>query len=195
VVLFDEIEKAHPDIWNTLLQVLDDGRLTDGQGHTVDFKNTIIILTSNLGTPAATAIEDRDNIDAADKAELIRRAVMDEVRKHFRPEFLNRLDDTLIFRRLSRSEMEKIVDIQLRHFEGRLARRGIGLVVTDGAKGLLMERGWDPQYGARPLKRAIQRYVEDELAKKILAGELAQGDTVQIGRSGSDLTFGKVQLN
>ena len=195
VVLFDEIEKAHPDIWNTLLQVLDDGRLTDGQGHTVDFKNTIIILTSNLGTPAAAAIEDRPNLEAADKAELIKRAVMDEVRKHFRPEFLNRLDDTLVFRRLTRSEMEKIVDIQLRYLEKRLARRGLGLSVSPQAKAFLIEQGWDPQYGARPLKRAIQRSLEDELAKRILSGELAQGDTVKVDARGGELQFAKAQLN
>jgi ATP-dependent Clp protease ATP-binding subunit ClpB len=195
VVLFDEIEKAHPDIWNTLLQVLDDGRLTDGQGHTVDFKNTIIILTSNLGTPAAAAIEERQNLDADDKAELIRRAVLDEVRKHFRPEFLNRLDDTLVFRRLSRDQMLKIVDIQLASFEKRLARRGISLDISPAAKGFLVEHGWDPQYGARPLKRAIQRYLEDELARRILSGEFGQGDTVQVGLSNGELTFGKLRLN
>jgi ATP-dependent Clp protease ATP-binding subunit ClpB len=195
VVLFDEIEKAHPDIWNTLLQVLDDGRLTDGQGHTVDFKNTIIILTSNLGTVAAAAIEERANLEPADKAELIKRAVLDEVRKHFRPEFLNRLDDTLVFRRLSRDEMEKIVGIQLGYFEKRLARRGLALSISPSARAFLVEQGWDPQYGARPLKRAIQRFVEDELAKKILAGEYNAGDTVSVGFSGSELTFGKLQLN
>jgi ATP-dependent Clp protease ATP-binding subunit ClpB len=195
VVLFDEIEKAHPDIWNTLLQVLDDGRLTDGQGHTVDFKNTILILTSNLGTPAAAAIEERQNLDADDKAELIKRAVLEEVRKHFRPEFLNRLDDTLVFRRLSRDQMVKIVDIQLANFEKRLARRGLSLDIAPAAKGFLVEHGWDPQYGARPLKRAIQRYLEDELAKRILSGEFAQGDTVQVGLSNGELTFSKLRLN
>jgi ATP-dependent Clp protease ATP-binding subunit ClpB len=195
VVLFDEIEKAHPDIWNTLLQVLDDGRLTDGQGHTVDFKNTILILTSNLGTPAAAAIEERQNLDADDKAELIKRAVLDEVRKHFRPEFLNRLDDTLVFRRLSRDQMVKIVDIQLANFEKRLARRGLSLDISPAAKGFLVEHGWDPQYGARPLKRAIQRYLEDELAKRILSGEFTQGDTIQVGLSNGELTFSKLRLN
>jgi ATP-dependent Clp protease ATP-binding subunit ClpB len=195
VVLFDEIEKAHPDIWNTLLQVLDDGRLTDGQGHTVDFKNTIIILTSNLGTPAAAAIEESAHIPPADKAELVRIAVLDEVRKQFRPEFLNRLDDLTVFRRLSREQMMTIVDIQLKLFEKRLARRGLGLSMTPQAKEFLVEQGWDPQYGARPLKRAIQRFVEDELAKKILGGELVQGDVVAIGKSGDALTFGKAQLN
>ena len=195
VVLFDEIEKAHPDIWNTLLQVLDDGRLTDGQGHTVDFKNTIVILTSNLGTPAAAAIEERSNLDADDKSELIKRAVLDEVRKHFRPEFLNRLDDQLVFRRLSRDQMGKIVDIQLGHLEKRLARRGLALVVSPAAKDLILEQGWDPQYGARPLKRAIQRLVEDELAKRVLGGLLVQGDTVTVDRRGSELTFAKQQPN
>ena len=195
VVLFDEIEKAHPDIWNTLLQVLDDGRLTDGQGHTVDFKNTIIILTSNLGTPAAAAIEESTSIPPADKAELVRITVLDEVRKHFRPEFLNRLDDLTVFRRLSREQMMTIVDIQLKLFEKRLARRGLGLTMTSQAKEFLVEQGWDPQYGARPLKRAIQKLVEDELAKKILGGELVQGDVVAIGKSGDALTFGKAQLN
>jgi ATP-dependent Clp protease ATP-binding subunit ClpB len=195
VVLFDEIEKAHPDIWNTLLQVLDDGRLTDGQGHTVDFKNTIIILTSNLGTPAAAMIEESTKVAPEDKAELVRTAVLDEVRKHFRPEFLNRLDDLTVFRRLSREQMMTIVDIQLKLFEKRLSRRGLGLTMSPQAKEFLVEQGWDPQYGARPLKRAIQKFVEDELAKKILGGELVQGDVVAIGKSGDALTFGKAQLN
>ena len=195
VVLFDEIEKAHPDIWNTLLQVLDDGRLTDGQGHTVDFKNTIVILTSNLGTPAAAAIEERSNLDADDKSELVKRAVLDEVRKHFRPEFLNRLDDQLVFRRLSRDQMGKIVDIQLGHLEKRLARRGLALAISPAARDLILEQGWDPQYGARPLKRAIQRFVEDELAKRVLGGLLVQGDTVTVDRRGSELTFAKQQPN
>jgi ATP-dependent Clp protease ATP-binding subunit ClpB len=195
VVLFDEIEKAHPDIWNTLLQVLDDGRLTDGQGHTVDFKNTIIILTSNLGTPGAAAIEERTDLPADQRAELVRRSVLEEVRKHFRPEFLNRLDDLIVFRRLSREQMTTIVDIQLKLFEKRLARRGLSLTVTQAAKEFLVEQGWDPQYGARPLKRAIQRYIEDELAKKILGGEFQSGEIVAIGRSGDGLTFSKAQLN
>ncbi|MDI1450062.1 ATP-dependent chaperone ClpB [Polyangium sp. 6x1] len=195
VVLFDEIEKAHPDVWNVLLQVLDDGRLTDGQGHTVDFKNTILILTSNIGTPAAMAIEEREGLDPRDKGELVRRVVLEEVRKHFRPEFLNRLDDIIVFRRLEHSEMEKIVDIQLAQFEKRLARRGITMTVAPAAKAFLIEHGWDPQYGARPLKRAIQRYIEDELAKRLLGGEFKAGDTISIGRSGEGLTFSKVTYN
>ncbi|MDC0683767.1 MULTISPECIES: ATP-dependent chaperone ClpB [Sorangium] len=195
VVLFDEIEKAHPDIWNTLLQVLDDGRLTDGQGHTVDFKNTIIILTSNLGTPAAAAIEERANLPADEKAELVRRAVIEEVRKHFRPEFLNRLDDLIVFRRLAREQMEQIVDIQLDLLRKRLDRRGLLFTISSEAKGYLIEQGWDPQYGARPLKRAIQRSIEDELAKRILGGEFKQGDTVRIDRGAGGLTFTRAAPN
>jgi ATP-dependent Clp protease ATP-binding subunit ClpB len=189
VVLFDEIEKAHPDIWNTLLQVLDDGRLTDGQGHTVDFKNTILILTSNLGTSAAQAIEDKPGLDEEDRAELVKRVVLDEVRKHFRPEFLNRLDDQIVFRRLNREDMVKVVDIQLTLFEKRLERRGIRLHLTPPAKEFLVENGYDPTYGARPLKRAIAKHLEDELAKKLLAGEFKPGETITVGRKGDKLTF------
>ena len=195
VVLFDEIEKAHPDIWNILLQVLDDGRLTDGQGHTVDFKNTIIILTSNLGTPAAAAVEERADLSSVERSKLVKQAVLDEVRKHFRPEFLNRLDDLLVFRRLTRAEMDKIVDIQLGYLERRLLRRGLALAVSPPAKARLVEEGWDPQYGARPLKRAIQRLIEDELAKRVLAGDFMPSDTIAIGSNGDALTFSKVQPN
>jgi ATP-dependent Clp protease ATP-binding subunit ClpB len=195
VVLFDEIEKAHPDVWNVLLQVLDDGRLTDGQGHTVDFKNTILILTSNLGTAAAMTVEEREGLSTEDKAELVKRVVLDEVRKHFRPEFLNRFDDIIVFRRLDKSQIEKIVDIQLGQFEKRLARRGLSITVAPAAKAFLIEQGWDPQYGARPLKRAIQRNIEDELAKRILSGEFKQGDTIAVGRAGDALTFSKVTYN
>jgi ATP-dependent Clp protease ATP-binding subunit ClpB len=191
VVLFDEIEKAHPDVWNTLLQVLDDGRLTDGQGHTVDFKNTLIILTSNIGTPAAQAIEERTELDATDRSELVRRVVLEEVRKSFRPEFLNRFDDLIVFRRLGHEQMERIVDIQLELFLARLERRGLSATITQPAKELLVQQGWDPQYGARPLKRAIQRYVEDDLARRLLAGEFQSGDTIEVGRRGDELTFEK----
>ena len=195
VVLFDEIEKAHPDVWNVLLQVLDDGRLTDGQGHTVDFKNTILILTSNLGTAAAMAVEDREALSAADKAELVKRVVLDEVRKQFRPEFLNRFDDIVVFRKLERTQLEKIVDIQLTNFEKRLARRGLTLSMTSGAKLAIIESGWDPQYGARPLKRAIQRLIEDELARRILGGEFKSGDSISVNRGPDGLTFTKVTYN
>jgi ATP-dependent Clp protease ATP-binding subunit ClpB len=195
VVLFDEVEKAHPDIWNTLLQVLDDGRLTDGQGRTVDFKNTILIMTSNLGAPATVAIEERANLSPEEKYTLQKQAVLDEVRKHFRPELLNRIDDILVFRRLTRDEMEKIVAIQLDALEKRVARRGLSLRVSAAAKGFLVDEGWDPQYGARPLKRAIQHSVEDELATRILGGQLATGDTVSVGLRGDKLTFEKVMPN
>ncbi|MFO0586311.1 MAG: ATP-dependent chaperone ClpB [Polyangiaceae bacterium] len=195
VVLFDEIEKAHPDVWNTLLQVLDDGRLTDGQGHTVDFKNTILILTSNLGTSAAAAIEDKPGLDADDRAELVRRVVLEEVKKHFRPEFLNRLDDQITFRRLGREDMLKVVEIQLTLFEKRLQRRGILLSLSPSAKGFLVEHGYDPQYGARPLKRAIAKYLEDELAKKILGGAFKPGETISATREGDHLVFEQASLN
>ena len=188
VVLFDEVEKAHPDVFNTLLQVLDDGRLTDGQGRTVDFKNTVLIMTSNIGSQHIGAIEERDLPDA-DKRELIQRAVMEDVRKAFRPEFLNRLDETVVFQRLGREQMHRIIDIQLERFAARLAKREIGVTLTPGAKDYLAEVGWDPQYGARPLKRAIQRYLEDPLARHVIAGEYPPGTHLQIDRGADGLTF------
>jgi ATP-dependent Clp protease ATP-binding subunit ClpB len=191
VVLFDEIEKAHDDVWNTLLQVLDDGRLTDGQGHKVDFRNTVIILTSNLGTEAAAEIETRRDLDDAQKRAMIEKAVLDAVRKRMRPEFVNRLDEMVVFHRLDREHLREIVDIQLRRFRDRLQGRGIAATVTDAARDLLIERGWDPQYGARPLKRAIQRMVENELAKRLLGGEFKQGDAIAIDAKGGEITFAK----
>jgi ATP-dependent Clp protease ATP-binding subunit ClpB len=194
VILFDEVEKAHADVWNVLLQVLDDGRLTDGQGRTVDFKNTVLILTSNLGSAHIQAIEDRQGVDASTKRDLVQRAVMDEVRKAFRPEFLNRLDESVVFRPLERAQIRQIVDIQLDRFRERLARRDLKLEITDGAKDLLAEQGWDPQYGARPLKRAIQKGLEDALAKRVLGGEFPAGTTIEVDRRGGDLTFaGRMQ--
>jgi ATP-dependent Clp protease ATP-binding subunit ClpB len=180
VILFDEVEKAHADVWNILLQVLDDGRLTDGQGRTVDFKNTVIILTSNLGSGQIQAIEERPGLDAAARKDLVRRAVMDEVRRAFRPEFLNRLDEIVFFHRLDVAQIRRIVDIQLQRFSERLARRDLHLEVTDRAKDLLGKEGWDPQYGARPLKRAVQRHLEDPLARKVLSGEFPPGTTVVV---------------
>jgi ATP-dependent Clp protease ATP-binding subunit ClpB len=180
VILFDEVEKAHADVWNILLQVLDDGRLTDGQGRTVDFKNTVIILTSNLGSGQIQAIEERPGLDASARRDLVRRAVMDEVRRAFRPEFLNRLDEIVFFHRLDASQIRRIVDIQLQRFSERLARRDLHLEVTDRAKDLLGKEGWDPQYGARPLKRAVQRHLEDPLARKVLGGEFPPGTTVVV---------------
>jgi ATP-dependent Clp protease ATP-binding subunit ClpB len=190
VVLFDEVEKAHPDVWNVLLQVLDDGRLTDGQGRTVDFKNTVIILTSNIASPQLQAIEDRSELDPETRRELARRVATEELRKIFRPEFLNRLDETIVFHRLEKSQIRSIVDIQLARFAKRLARRELTIDVTDAAKDYLAEIGFDPQFGARPLKRAIQHTLEDPLAKRVLAGELPAGSRIVVDRSaGGELTI------
>ncbi len=179
VILFDEIEKAHPDVFNVLLQVLDDGRLTDGQGHTVDFRNTIIILTSNLGARHLVELPDGASAESA------REAVMDEVRAAFRPEFLNRLDEIILFHRLERAQMGAIVDIQMRHLEALLKDREIMLSLDDAARNWLAEQGYDPIYGARPLKRVIQRQVADRLSTLILEGEIADGSQVAI--TGHDL--------
>lgn len=189
VILFDEVEKAHPDVYNVLLQVLDDGRLTDGQGRTVNFKNTVIILTSNIGSQHIQSIGERALPDE-DKKELISRAVLDDVRKAFRPEFLNRLDETVVFNLLGRKDVHAIIDIQLRRFAERLAKREIFVELTPAAKDLLAEVGWDPQYGARPLKRAIQRYLEDPLAKRVIAGEYPPGTQLAVDRGpDGQLTF------
>jgi ATP-dependent Clp protease ATP-binding subunit ClpB len=191
VILFDEVEKAHPDVFNTLLQLLDDGRLTDGQGRTVDFKNTVVILTSNLGTAELAVLEERRDLGADEKERLSQQVVNEALRTHFRPEFLNRLDEVVVFKRLGREQIRSIVDIQLQDLAGRLKRRDLGLDVSEAAKELLGELGWDPQYGARPLKRAIQRHLEDALARRLLAGEFLPGETIFVGRSGSELTFTK----
>ncbi len=185
VILFDEVEKAHADVWNVLLQVLDDGRLTDGQGRTVDFKNTVIILTSNLGSANIQAIEARPGLDIETRRDLIRKAVLDDVRAAFRPEFLNRLDDLVVFNRLEATQLRRIVDIQLARVAERLARRELSMQVTDAAKDFLAQAGWDPQYGARPLKRAIQRSIEDAVARKVLAGQLPAGTTLVIDKGAS----------
>ncbi len=185
VVLFDEIEKAHPDVYNVLLQVLDDGRLTDGQGRTVDFKNTVLILTSNIGSPHIQSIGERTDLPAEDRRELTRRAVLEDVRKVFHPEFVNRLDELVVFDRLSRSELLQIVDIQLKHFEARLGRRELGLELTSAAKDALVEAGWDPQYGARPLKRAIRKNLEDPISRSLLGGQYPPGTTLLVDRAPS----------
>jgi ATP-dependent Clp protease ATP-binding subunit ClpB len=179
VVLFDEVEKAHPDVFNILLQVLDDGVLTDGQGRTVDFKQTLIILTSNLGAYALSQLP-----DGADPTNA-RAEVMEAVRGHFRPEFLNRLDETIIFDRLGRQDMGAIVDIQLRGLEKRLASRKITLALDAAARTWLANEGYDPVYGARPLKRVIQRHLQDPLAQMILSGDVLDGATVVVS-SGED---------
>ncbi|MBP7001153.1 ATP-dependent chaperone ClpB [Amaricoccus sp.] len=184
VILFDEVEKAHPDVFNVLLQVLDDGRLTDGQGRVVDFKNTLIVLTSNLGSQALSALP-----EGAD-AESARDQVMAAVRAHFRPEFLNRLDEIVLFDRLSRANMDGIVAIQLDLLEKRLAPRGIALKVDEAAQTWLADRGYDPVYGARPLKRVIQKALQDPLAEKILAGDILDGATVPVSVGPDGLAVG-----
>ncbi len=174
VVLFDEVEKAHPDVFNVLLQVLDDGVLTDGQGRTVDFKQTLIVLTSNLGAFALSQLPEGADASAA------KREVMEAVRTHFRPEFLNRLDEQIIFDRLDRSDMTGIVAIQLKRLEERLKARKIALELDAAAKQWLADEGYDPVFGARPLKRVIQRALQDQLAEMILAGEVKDDDTVPV---------------
>ncbi|MBK7578651.1 MAG: ATP-dependent chaperone ClpB [Myxococcales bacterium] len=191
VILFDEIEKAHPDVFNTLLQVLDDGRLTDGQGRTVDFKNTVVILTSNVGTTELNVIEERRDLEDDDKSEIMKRTAMEALRQQFRPEFLNRLDEIVVYRRLGRDQIRRIVDLQVELLRERLANRDITLEASDGARDFLAEVGWDPQYGARPLKRAIQKYVEDGLARQVIAGDVVMGDTVVVERGGDGLSFEK----
>ena len=184
VVLFDEVEKAHPDVFNVLLQVLDDGVLTDGQGRTVDFKQTLIVLTSNLGAQALSQLP--EGADASDA----KRDVMDAVRAHFRPEFLNRLDETIIFDRLSRDDMDGIVEIQLGHLRRRLADRKITLELDEGAKKWLADEGYDPVFGARPLKRVIQRALQNPLAEMLLAGEVKDGETVPVSAGTDGLIVG-----
>jgi ATP-dependent Clp protease ATP-binding subunit ClpB len=183
VVLFDEIEKAHPDVFNVLLQVLDDGRLTDGQGRTVDFRNVLIIMTSNLGSELLVMQGENEEVDA------VRDGVMSIVRGHFRPEFLNRVDEIILFGRLKREQMTTIVDIQLKRLQKLLDERKIVLDLDPGAKAWLAEKGYDPAYGARPLKRVIQKYVQDPLAEKILGGTIKDGDRVSATAAGDRLVF------
>ena len=183
VILFDEIEKAHPDVFNVLLQVLDDGRLTDGQGHTVDFRNTLIVMTSNLGSEFLANQPDGQDTDA------VREQVMAVVRASFRPEFLNRIDEIILFHRLKRNEMTKIVDIQMVRLGKLLTDRKITIVLEPAAREWLAEKGWDPAYGARPLKRVIQKSVQDPLAEMILAGSVKDGDQVVISAGKQGLAF------
>ena len=184
MLLFDEVEKAHPDVFNVLLQVLDDGQLTDGQGRKVSFKNTLIVLTSNLGSQALSSLPDDADSTAA------RKDVMEAVRAHFRPEFLNRLDEIIIFRRLTRENMDGIVKIQLALLEARLANRKITLDVDEKALHWLGEEGYDPVYGARPLKRVIQRALQDPLAEMLLSGEVLDGQSVEVTADDEGLRIG-----
>jgi ATP-dependent Clp protease ATP-binding subunit ClpB len=183
VILFDEIEKAHPDVFNVLLQVLDDGRLTDGQGHTVDFRNTLIVMTSNLGSEYLANQPEGEDTDA------VRDQVMSVVRANFRPEFLNRIDEIILFHRLKRSEMTKIVDIQMTRLVKLLEDRKITLELDPAAREWLADKGWDPAYGARPLKRVIQKSVQDPLAEMILSGQVKDGEKVVISAGKQGLTF------
>jgi ATP-dependent Clp protease ATP-binding subunit ClpB len=183
VVLFDEIEKAHPEVLNVLLQLLDDGRLTDGKGRTVDFKNTVVIMTSNLGS----------HYLVDDLTEGTRRKVMDALREHFRPEFLNRIDEVIFFHPLGREHMKRIIDIQLGGLVKRLAERKIHVVLTDAAKDQLVQEGYDPSYGARPLKRTIQRRVLDPLALRVLEGDFVDGDNIIVDATAGGLIFEKQQ--
>ena len=189
IILFDEIEKAHPDIFNILLQVLDEGKLTDGQGHTVDFRNTLILLTSNLGAEHLLALDDSEPVEKA------REKVMAEVQSAFRPEFLNRLEAILLFQRLSRNSMTKIVDIQLNELKSRLSERSITIEVSDAAKSWLSDKGYDPHYGARPLRRQIQIYIQNPLAEQLISGKYVDGDSIFVDVSdlNDSLIFHKQQ--
>jgi ATP-dependent Clp protease ATP-binding subunit ClpB len=186
VVLFDEIEKAHVDVFNTLLQILDDGRLTDSQGRTVDFKNTIIIMTSNIGS--RHLIENASDI-IGEIADETRKTVMAEMRAHFRPEFLNRVDEIVLFKPLTLKEIERIVDLQLNLLRSRLAERHIELALNESAKELLARRGYDPVYGARPLKRLIQRELETKLSRSLLKGEITDNTRVEVVAKKGELEF------
>ena len=196
VILFDEIEKAHPDVFNVLLQILDDGRLTDSQGRLVDFRNTVIIMTSNIGSQiiveSAQASPQLGNQPDDPAWVRVEQRVRDELRNHFRPEFLNRVDDIIVFRPLSRDDLVRIVDLQLKHLETMLAARHHRLEVTPEAKELLAAQGYDPVYGARPLKRVIQRELQNPLALDLLDGKFQAGDTVRVERAGDHLRMVRV---
>jgi ATP-dependent Clp protease ATP-binding subunit ClpB len=189
VVLFDEVEKAHPDVFNILLQVLDDGRLTDSQGRVVDFKNTVIIMTSNLGSHAI-----RELGESADSA-TVKAAVMEAVGQHFRPEFINRIDEVVVFHALGQSQIRGIADIQLDRLRRRLKERDMELQLDDSAFEQLVNVGYDPIFGARPLKRAIQSQIENPLAQSILAGEFAAGDVISVTATADGLKFEPVKYH
>ena len=182
VILLDEVEKAHPDVFNVLLQVLDDGRMTDGQGRTVDFKNTVIVMTSNLGSQMIQRMQ-------GDDYAVIKLAVMAEVKTQFRPEFVNRIDEIVVFHALSHEDIASIAKIQLQSLEARLAKLEIRMKVAPAALEKVAEAGFDPVYGARPLKRAIQQEIENPLAKQILSGEFGAGDTIKVDASAGQITF------
>ena len=183
--MFDEIEKAHPDVFNILLQLLDDGRLTDNQGRTVDFKNTIVIMTSNIGS---SYLIDNINADGSIDAK-VKEQVENEMKQYFRPEFLNRIDDIVVFSPLTENQITGIIDIAMKGLVSRLADREIALVLTDSAKRRIAQESYTPAYGARPVKRYLQKHIETELAERIIRGEITDGDTVTIDADTNGLTF------
>jgi ATP-dependent Clp protease ATP-binding subunit ClpC len=194
VVLFDEIEKAHPDVFNTLLQILEDGRLTDAQGRTVDFKNTVIIMTSNLGTAdLRKAAIGFAKADEAVTYEKMKEKVHEELKRNFRPEFLNRIDEVIVFHELTQEEVTTIVDLMIRRVREQLEGQGLALELTPGAKEALAKRGYDPTLGARPLRRAIQRLVEDPLSERILWKEFRAGETVVVDAEGDEVVFRSIE--
>jgi ATP-dependent Clp protease ATP-binding subunit ClpB len=190
VLLFDEIEKAHADVFNIFLQILDEGRLTDGKGRTVDFKNTVIIMTSNIASHAIHEAMGKDG-SRGGVAEAMRNRIHQTLLEHFRPEFINRIDEIVIFNALGKEEITKIIDLQLGNLRRLLAERKVKIELTDKARELLFREGYDPQFGARPLKRAIQRLIQDPLAMKLLDGDLLAGDTVEVD---ADLKKGEMRF-
>jgi ATP-dependent Clp protease ATP-binding subunit ClpC len=196
VILLDEIEKANPEVFNSLLQVLDDGRMTDGHGRTVDFKNTVIIMTSNAGVALIKresaigfiARKDQTKVQKSDYEDM-REKVMVEVKKTFRPEFLNRLDEIIVFHELNEEQLRQVVDLLAKELQKRLAERKLSVEFTEKAKSWLAKEGYDPVYGARPLRRALEKYVENPLAIKVLGGEFKEGDTIKIDAGDEGLTF------
>jgi len=194
IILFDEIEKAHPDVLNVLLQIMEDGRLTDGHGRTVDFRNTVVVMTSNLGTSA----EKRGSFgfvtsraQSESERDKLRSGIEEALKQHFRPEFLNRVDEIIIFEPLTEKELAQIVELMLKEVQERLAERKVTLEATPAAKEALVKEGYDPVYGARPLRRAVQRRVENALSSRILAGEFGEGDTAVVDYSDGEYAFSK----
>jgi ATP-dependent Clp protease ATP-binding subunit ClpC len=193
VVLFDEVEKAHPDVFNILLQILEDGRLTDGHGRTVDFRNTVVIMTSNLGTQAFSKEGIGFHIPGqkASEEQRLRDSITQALKQSFRPEFLNRVDEFIIFQRLTESQIMQIVGLMVREVQKRMAEHQVGIELTDSARQWLAKEGFDPAFGARPLRRAVQRYLENDLAKRVLAGEFSPGDVVEVSAGTEGLIFSR----
>jgi ATP-dependent Clp protease ATP-binding subunit ClpC len=196
VILFDEIEKAHPDVWNALLQILEDGRLTDGQGNLVDFRNTVVIMTSNLGTQYAVkgggALGFRTPGDPSE-VDKIHAEIDEALKKTFRPEFLNRVDEVIVFERLSKEDVKRIVDLQVGEIAQRMREQGLAIQLTEAARDWLAAKGYDPAFGARPLRRTLQRLVESPLSKKLIRHELKAGEQLQIDVGNGELVFRKVE--